>query len=308
MMRRYVVVLVLGIAAVAPPASAKGPLGVIVASLRHGSVYASPDAHPTLTADESRRVAREVARRDPGRIEVVVVSEATASRAGGVAALANDIDRRLNAPGTVFVTAGSRSWLVTSYPDTNAATSAVQQAFEAHERLVDQLLEAVAGIAAVDPGPSRSSPAGTPAGSPSAPAETHVSSIVWIVVAAVVGLPLAALALVAGRRRWRARTDAREAFDDDLADARQQLVSLGDDIRDLDIDESMPGADPAGKRDYDTALDQYQRAERLLGENASVRRLARANAALAEGRRLMDSARERLDARPSAGGQPPTRA
>jgi hypothetical protein len=276
------------LAVTVPALAREAPVDTIVAALRHGSVYASPAARPTLVAAQARRVAREVAKRDPSRIKVVVVSEAEASRAGGVTALANELDKRLGAPGTVFVTAGSRSWLVTSFADTDAATAAVQQAFEAHDALVDQLREAVAGIAAVDPGPDTST---GPSSQAPEPAGTHVSAAVWIVVAAVIGLPLAAWALLTGRRRWRAGRDARETFDDDLADARQQLVSLGDDIRDLDIDESMPGADPAGKRDYDEALDQYQRAERLLGEDANPRRLARANAALAEGRRLMDAAR-----------------
>jgi hypothetical protein len=292
--RAAYLVLVVGVLALVAPALAKGPPPQAIAdALRRGPVYVSPAARPTLTAAESRRVEREVARRDPGRIKVVLVSEAEASREGGVAALANDLDRRLGAPGTIFVTAGSRSWLVTSYPDTTAATGAVQQAFQAHQKLVDQLLEAVAGIASVDPGTAGSRPPASPV---STPTGTQGSSIVWIILAAAIGLPLAVWALVVGRRRWRSRTDAREAFADDLADARQQLVSLGDDIRDLDIDESMPRADPAGKRDYENALDQYQRAERLLGEKVSVRRLARANAALAEGRRLMDSARKRLDA------------
>jgi hypothetical protein len=283
--------------ALAGPALANdASVQAIAVALRHGSVYASPAARPTLSAAQARRVAREVAKRDRGRIKVVVVSEAEASRAGGVTALANELDHRLGAPGTVFVTAGSRSWLVTAYPDTNAATAAVQQAFDAHDALVDQLREAVAGIAAVDPGAGTSTPPASPppANPAPEPAGTHVSATVWIVVAAVIGLPLAAWALLTGRRRWRARREARETFDDDLADARQQLVSLGDDIRDLDIDESMPGADPAGKRSYEDALDQYQRAERLLGEEANPRRLARANAALAEGRRLMDAARAQL--------------
>lgn len=290
------------------PAIAKDPsVDAIVAGLRHDSVYVSPAAHPTLSAAQQRRVSREVARRDPGRIEVIVVSEAEASHAGGVAALANEVDKRIRAPGTVFVTAGSRSWLVTSYQDTNAATGAVQQAFNAHDAFVDQMLEAVAGIAAVDPGPARAPSPATPAPSP-ATKTTHVSPVVWIVLAAAIGLPLVAWALVLGRRRWRVRVEAHETFEDDLADARQQLVSLGDDIRDLDIDESMPAADPAGKRDYENALDQYQRAERLLGEGANPRRLARAGAALASGRRLMDSARARFGQAPSTGPRhgPPT--
>jgi hypothetical protein len=186
---------------------------------------------------------------------------------------------------------------VTSYPDTNAATAAVQQAFDGHEAFVDQLLEAVAGIAAVDPGGgSDTRPAPTaPRPSPTV-TSSRDSSVGWIVAAAVIGLPLAGWALVVGMRRWRSRREARETFEDDLADARQELVSLGDDVGELDLDDSMPGADPAGKRDYERALEQYQRAERLLGAGTNPRRLARANAALAEGRRLMNSARTRFNA------------
>jgi hypothetical protein len=284
------------------PALAKdASVQAIAEALRHGSVYASPNARPTLSAAEAREVAREVAKRDRGRIKVVVVSEAEASRAGGVTALANELDQRLGAPGTVFVTAGSRSWLVTSFADTNAATATAQQAFDAHRELVDQLREAVAGIASLDPGPSSTTPASPPPANPAPmPSGTNVSATVWVVVAVAIGLPLAGWALLTGRRRWRTRREARETFDDDLADARQQLVSLGDDIRDLDLDESMPGADPDGRRSYENALDQYQRAERLLGEDANPRRLARANTALAEGRRLMDAARAQLADRPPA--------
>lgn len=310
-MGRLVAVVTIAIAAVWLCAAALAKdtsVEAIVHALRNGSVYTSPAAHPTLSVPESGRVAVEVAKKDPGRIKVVVVSDAEASRAGGVAALANELDHRLGAPGTIFVTAGSRSWLVTSFSDTNAATAAVKQAFDAQHALVDQLQEAVDGIAAVDPGPS--TPSSSSGAAPTSPPPTgrtsgRVSSLVWIIIAAAIGLPFAFWGLVVGRRRWRARTEARETFDDDLADARQQLVSLGDDIRDLDIDESMPAADPAGKRDYEDALDQYQRAERLLGERVSPRRLARANLALAEGRRLMDSARGRLDSPPRPAPTPP---
>jgi aldehyde dehydrogenase (NAD+) len=78
----------------------------------------------------------------------------------------------------------------------------------------------------------------------------------------------------------------REIYDDFLVEAARQLedVRLGDPF------------DPRTTSAPIITPDAAQRAERLLGEKVSARRLARANAALAEGRRLMDSARERLDA------------
>jgi len=270
----------------------------IAQALRASPVYADRAARPTLSPAETAQIRQEIEHRDPGRIEIAVVSAAVATREGGLAALANALDQRLGAPGTVLVAAGSRVWLVTSYSDTNAATAAVQQAFGAHHALVDQLREAVDGIAAVDPR------AGTRPSSGSTKTNTsvftiHIPSIVWQIIAAAIALPFVIWALVVTRRRWRSRAETRATLSDDLADAREQLVALGDDIRDLDIDVSMPSADPSGKRDYASALDQYQRAERLLGETATVHRVAQASAALAEGRRLMDAARNRLTSTPS---------
>jgi hypothetical protein len=134
------VTVIAAIGAAAPAAAEDASAAKIAGALRHGSVYVSAAADPALSPAQARRVAREVSKRDRGRIKVVLVSQAEASRAGGVAALANELDKRLHAPGTVFVTAGSHSWLVTSFEDTNAATAAVQQAFDGHDRLVDQML------------------------------------------------------------------------------------------------------------------------------------------------------------------------
>ena len=293
----------LGIAAgiacilLAAPAEAQAASPAAIADqLKERSVYANPDASPTLTRAEARRIDREIARKDPGRIKIAVVSEAEASNAGGITALANALDRRLDAPGTVLVNAGSHTWLVTA-SETSAAIGTVQQAFDSHKALVDSLREAVDGLASIDPDagspPSRSSPFGSP------PSSTSLN-ISPLVVLIIIGVPFLAVGSVIGVRRWRAHAAAHETFEDDLADAKDQLVSLGDDIRDLDIDTSMPNADAAGKQDYENALVQYQRAERLLGEKVSVRRLARANDAIAQGKRFMDVARRELGGEPTA--------
>jgi hypothetical protein len=280
------------------PAEAQAAGAAAIADrLKHRAVYANPDASPTLTRAEARQIDHEIARKDPGRIKIAVVSGAEASDAGGVTALANTLDRRLNAPGTVLVNAGSRTWLVTSYSDTSAATATVQQAFDAHNSLVDSLREAVNGLASVDPDAGSPSSRSSPFGSPPSSTSLNISPLVVLIV---VGVPFLAVGSVMGVRRWRAHAAAHETLEDDIADARDQLVALGDDIRDLDIDTSMPNANAAGKHDYENALVQYQRAERLLGEKVSVRRLARANDALAQGRQFMDVARRELGGEPTA--------
>jgi hypothetical protein len=278
----------------APAPAAAADTSSIAAALRKHPVYADD---PAISSKEVARVEREIAQRDRGRIKIALVTESDASRAGGVAAMANAIDQRLGGPGTTLVNAGSRAWVVTSYADTHAAEGAVQQAFDAHHRLVDQVLESVDGIAAVDPGPERApspaAPTQPPAGGGGRGGGT--SAAAWIVPLVVVGLPLAIWGGVFLRRRLRARAEARETFDDDLADARQALAALADDVNELDLDSSIPGADPTGKEEYEQALGQYQRAERLLSHEVSARRLAQANRSIAEGRRLMDAARQSLD-------------
>jgi hypothetical protein len=259
---------------------------------------------PAISSKDVARVEREIARRDRGRIKIALVTESDASRAGGVAALANAIDQRLGGPGTILVNAGSRAWVVTSFADTHAAEGAVQQAFDAHHRLVDQVLESVDGIAAVDPGPARTPSPAAPAQPPAGGGGGGSSAAAWIVPLVVIGLPLAIWGGVFLRRRLRARADARETFDDDLADARQALAARADDVNELDLDSSIPGADPTGKGEYEQALEQYQRAERLLSHDVSPRRLAQAKASLAEGRRLMDAARRTLAASPSPRASP----
>ena len=307
MRARPLVVVGLTAAALGAPAPALAAGAAAIAdSLRGDSVYVDPAVRSSLSSGDERRLERDIARRDRGRIKLAVVSPRTATQAGGVAALANALDRRLGAPGTVIVHAGPRLWLVTAYPDSQGAQAAVQQAFDAHRRLAAQLAESISGIASIDPGPSREVPSRsvplvipTPRipTVPAPPARTSHGSSSAATIAIVVGTaaPFLVWGLIVLRRSLRTRREARETFEDDLADARQQLVALGDDIGELDLDTSMPNADATGKHEYEQALDQYQRAERLLGEDANPRRLARANAALGEGRRLMDSARSRLE-------------
>src|SRR4051794_41839704 len=93
-------------AAAAPAAAEDASVAKIAGALRHGSVYVSAAADPALSAAQARRVAREGAKRDRGRIKGVLVSQAEASHAGGVPALANDLDKRPHPPGAAVRTAG----------------------------------------------------------------------------------------------------------------------------------------------------------------------------------------------------------
>jgi hypothetical protein len=70
---------------------------------------------------------------------------------GGIRTLANAIAScRHDAAGTTLVNTKGRSWLVTSYADSNGAAQAVQAALNTHASLVAGLRDAVGRLTSVD--------------------------------------------------------------------------------------------------------------------------------------------------------------
>jgi len=82
------------------------------------------------------------------------------------------------------------------------------------------------------------------------------------------------------------------AFDD--------LVALGDDLRALDLDISMPGVAPEAVADYTAAIDGYQEASLRFDRVATTAALRPVSEALEEGRFRLACAQARL-----AGGRSP---
>jgi hypothetical protein len=97
-------------------------------------------------------------------------------------------------------------------------------------------------------------------------------------------------------RRRRAQADDAAAVKEA---ARQDLVALAEDVQGL---EQRVEANPAAKRDYDAALEQYAKASSAFDRSRSPEQLAPVAEALEEGRYLMASAESRLEGR-----EPPER-
>ena len=89
--------------------------------------------------------------------------ESVAARSGGVQGFANEIDRELGVRGSLIVVAGPAYWVVTSYPDADAAADALRSAVNArpNDRLVDELVPAIRRIGRIDPGPGGRRPVAT---------------------------------------------------------------------------------------------------------------------------------------------------
>lgn len=288
-----------------PPARAADPavdLAALTAQLRTASVVADP-AVRGLRAGDVPALARRVARRAPGRLRVLVLPAGT--ERGSLREVANDVDTGLGGvPGALLVAAGrDEAWVVTSYAASDAAAAAVRAA-GARPGLRGFLVAAVDGLASVDPGP-----AGDPVLAP--PVDVDVDGFldevagafrlgVLGVLALLAVVVVAVLALVVGRplvraRRARARADATLEWRHDAA--RASLVTLGERVLALDLDDAMPGADPAGREAYAAAVAAYTAAEDALRGDADPDRTAAAERALSAGLAAVARAAGRLGGR-----------
>jgi hypothetical protein len=86
------------------------------------------------------------------------------------------------------------------------------------------------------------------------------------------------------------------------AQARDDLVALGEDIRSLDVDVQMKGVSPDALERYDQALQAYERANTIFERARQPEDLAPVSETLEEGRYAMLAAKAHLEGR-----QPPER-
>jgi hypothetical protein len=288
----------LGLVAAAP-AQAASPAETAGRALESDPVYVHPGTADHLTVPEQGRVRLAIVRSAIGRIKVAVVPAAVASRAGGIGPFANEIDRTLHVRGSLIAVAGRDYWIVTSYPQSDAAANALRTAVNESpdDRLVDELLTAIPEIARIDPGPD-ADPGQQPDSVPDA--DDFVDDIGdafklgVLIVAGAIALPflLGAVLLAARARRRRARErEVREAGERSAVD---ELVELGEEIRSLDLDTSMPNASREALAEYEQAIARYDQANELLSGDPTEYRVDQARAAIAAGKRHIAAARERL--------------
>ena len=308
-MRRIAASALLLIAVAAPPARAATPAEQAARAIESDPVYVHPRAADRVTEAERGRLRLAILREAIGRIKIAVLPASAAARVGGIAALAQQIDRRSVVRGTTIVVAGPAIHATTSYPQSDRAVGAIRQAVARHEndRLATQLLDAIPRLGRVDPGPDADVNRDRTPDAPGSPGSVDVPDaddflddigdafrIGLLIVAGAIALPfiLFALFMVLRVRRGRAReTEVREAGE---KGADRELVELGDEIRSLDIDTSMPNAPRAALTEYEQAIASYDQANELLEGEPSQYRVQQAQAAIAAGKRHIEAARQRL--------------
>ena len=301
MARRALAVLVAALAAPAGAAVAAAPdYGAIADEVERNVVWVHPRAGAQIDPGQAGRLRLRILDKDIGRIKIAVLPPSLAREAGGMPELANGIDRELGAAGALLVAAGDGLWAVTSW-DEGGRVAAVLRRAAGRSDPYRRLAYAVDGIAAIDPQDNvleqaqggGAGPPGTPAIQVDDPSDEILGTfrLAALVVAAAIALPFLIGAFFVFRWFRARNADASEAVEDRRRAAHDRLMALGDDIRLLDLDATMPGADRAGVEAYNAAVASYDRADDALPQAATGRRVGLVEGWLGDGERQMQAAK-----------------
>ena len=264
-------------------------------ALRTTPVYVDPGARHVLPPDQQRRVEQAIARRDAGPLYIAVFPEQVARTAGGSPdGVGQELMTTLRRPGVYAVAVGHRllAGQTSGQLDSGEPARLVREAIDAHR---GEGLGAILADFATRVGEARAN-----GGSASSGGGGGGGALLAVVaVVAVLGGGL--LLLSRGRRR---REQAAEVADLREA-ARDDLVALGDDVRELDIPIEQRDADPRARQALDVALQRYEEADRALGRARRPEDFAPITEALEEGRYEMEVARAHLEGRPPPERRPP---
>ena len=275
----------------AAPARAAVPGRVIdkaATGLANDPVYVDPQAEKTITRAQAAAVRKEIVSRGQGPIYIAVLRAAAVNEAGGDAVgVIDELHRRLGRRGVYAVVAGGHFRAEATDLPPGEAGDLAASAFAAHhdEGITPTLVDFVDRVGGARTGQNGGGGNGGGGGG-----------------GAFGGIGLLPILLVAGlgffvfRRFRRTRRDA-EQFADVKESARLDLVALADDVQDL---ERRVEANPAARRDYDAALQQYERASSAFDGARNSQQLEPVAEALEEGRYLMASAEARLEGKRAA--------
>ena len=285
-----------------PPASGSGdPLGVAVAALRANPVYVDPQAERAISEADARRLRERIAGADAGPLYLAILPSSAADAAGGDPERAMELlARRVGEPGTYVGLIGSALRAGATGPSIlprGAAGRLAAEALRAHGDagtlpVLLSLIDRV-GEARADVGSGGSGDRGGGGGG---------SGLLLLLL--LLGIPAFMLA-GARRRRRQAEREERAALAELKEFTRDDVIALGQDIRDLDIDVEMPGVPPEARDDYARALARYEEADTAWERATHPDDLERVTSLLEDGRHAIASTRARLAGRPPPERRPP---
>jgi hypothetical protein len=294
--RRPLLTALLALLILAPSARAQDPVASAAAAFRGGEpVYVDPPAAKVLGAADADRLRARI--RDAGAepMFVAAVPSSAGTPTTVLQALASETGRR----GTYAVVVGKKFRAGSNDLGRNLTGDQAQAAFSEHhtEGVAAVLLAFADRMGRLRAGQRTGTGAGGSSGG-SGGGGGGGGSFAAVGLIALLGLGGGALLLSRRRRRAAEREEVAELKEN----VRDDLVSLGDDIRAMDLDVEMPDADPAAKADYGRAVEGYQRADALWQRAQEPEDFRPVAEALEDARYAMASAKARAEGR-----QPPER-
>jgi hypothetical protein len=269
----------------ATPASA-ATAAEVAAALRDSPVYVASDA--PYPVDRDALLQKVQAAGTPIYVAVLPASAMDETN-GDYNALGTKIATELNEPGSYLVTTGTKYTAASSRLDRGEARQLADQAFKAHGKDLDASIgQWIDGVSAAAKGEPAAQGGGGGGG-------TGIGTIA-VLVALVAGG--GALFFSSRRRRRQREAERQRELEEVKSVANEDLVALANDIQALDLDTSMPNADPEAVRHYTEAVDQYQKAADALDRAKRVEDLAPMSAALEAGRYSMAAAKAIMEGRP----------
>lgn len=272
---------------VTPAAFAQGTLTEAADALRETPVYVDPDAEEPLSGAEVAELRRSISARDAGPLYVAVLPEAAQDEAGGdPGAALRELALSVGEPGTYAAVFGNtlRAGATDEVLPEGDAGRLAEQAVEAEQgngtaAVLDDFVRRVGQARAG--GDAEGTGDGGGGGFP-------------FLLLALLAVPLALFGWSRRNRRKREEADLVQVKEA----ARDDLVALGDDIRALDLDVEMPGADQEARARYNLAVERYQEAEQAWNAARRPQDMEKVTSLLEEGRWAMGAARARFAGEP----------
>ena len=283
MMGAFAAVLVAALA-IAPLAAAGPIVDRAVDALRSDPIYVDPDAEETLSGTEEDRLRSQIDAANAGAIYLAVLPEDASAEAGGDASgVLLAIREGVGVDGTYAVYVGGELRAGSDFGDVREVATDAARENEGPGATLSAFVGGVGRLAAGDEGDDESSGAGT--------------FVLPLLAVGGVGFFL--------YRRHRRRQQEAVDFAEVRRAAQDDLLALADDIRELDLEIELPGANAEARDDYERALDRYEEADRALDRARRPEDLERVSAAVEEGRFAMASAKARLEGRELPARTPP---
>jgi hypothetical protein len=267
------------------------PVAEAASALSGGeTVYVDPGASSVLSDSEARALRSRIADAG-GRVYVAVLPADTSATN-----LARQLGEQVRRNGTYAVVAGDTWSAASTDLAPGRAGALAQDATQAHPGDTAAALDAfVTSVASSATSGTRSPTGGGGGGGGGG------GTGVLIVLGVLAG--------GGGLLAWRARRRRRAQEEAELEDLRRvagdELSAIGEDIRLLEIDVDMPGADPRAKDRYYEAVQAYTRAEEALDLAKRPEDFRPIGQALEEGRWDMQAAKALLAGREEPERRPP---